>query len=220
MKNCSSPMRSSHASTTQSGVAAPPCITYTMLERSRSLMSGERAMRCSIVGTAEKHASSVPLDEVDGTRGVELLHHHDELVGEQLHVRDAEAVRVVQRRGDQLRQVVGQVVEVARHRDASGSGSPLTGQRVDDDLRSPGGTARRDALRGVGARRRATARRRGRRSPRARASVTTAPARRRRRRRPRARRPTSRAVGRAPTSGTSHRIGITPAPAFQAPSAA
>jgi hypothetical protein len=32
-------------------------------------------------------------------------------------VLDAESVRVVQRRGDQLREVVRQLVEVARHRD-------------------------------------------------------------------------------------------------------
>ena len=57
MKKRSSPTSSIQVSTTQSGTAAPPCMTYTRLDRSRSRTSSTRAMRASIVGTAAKHAT-------------------------------------------------------------------------------------------------------------------------------------------------------------------
>ena len=57
---------------------------------------------------------AVALDEVDGLGGVELLHQDHEVPREQRRVRERETVRVVQRRGDELRHVLGQLEEARR----------------------------------------------------------------------------------------------------------
>ena len=45
--------------------------------------SGSRAMRCSIVGHHHRERDPVALDELDGLRGVELLHDDDAVAVEQ-----------------------------------------------------------------------------------------------------------------------------------------
>ena len=65
-------------------------------------------------GGEARHAPA--LDELERALGVEVLHHDDVVVVAQRAVRDEEAVRVVQRRRDQLWEVLGEVHVRARHR--------------------------------------------------------------------------------------------------------